>query len=413
MSDLNDCISIRVRQRTADDMEYKALTMMDVDILVNNATKIGSIEAWLIHRHKIPTRHYYSAFDGHSRTCQWLGCVLLEPTLGRTKLESLFPYDNDRKGFLIIDDFQINDGYKTKPEYCDIGAIALSKFLKHDLITKKVTSMTYVLHPNFTRAEANIFLRNGFFQDSAIAFEGGEFQRILVASTHHTRLLKSLQEVSGIQLISVEDAQMPQGKNQELFQYLQSSLACVEDDHDPCRHILENVGRFLQEGATVQGSLIMHVAVANNSEPIVRFLLDRVPSAVNAREVNQCTPLMICAKTTAGKSTKSGVRETRVLDLLLTRGADKTLQDRKGMTAYGHYVRQRMEYDTMMSAMMGQGVQTQTVATYSAKHPSERAVQAKLLPPNGPSASDLRGGAMPGLIVYEDEIGAGDSFGDY
>jgi len=400
MNNLNNAISIRLRQETDEnghEMEFNALTTMDVDIL-HNGTKIGNINAWLIHRSRIPAGYYYTAFDGHSSMCQWLGCALMEPNLGRTKLESLAPHDNNRSGFVIIDEFHMEDAYKSDE---NAMAVALSKFLNHNLILQNATMMIYVLPPNFARHEVNAFLRNGFFQDPAIAAAAGAEQRILVASSYHTKQpLRSSQEVAQVQLVTVPDLQMPQGKDEELLSYIKSELSGLGNTN--YQTIFRSIDQYLRDGASVKTSFAIHAAVANNSEEIVRHLLEQDPSAVNGLDVTLCTPLMLSATTAAGKSTKSGIKETKVMDLLLSRGADKSLQDKTGMTAYGHYVKQRMDYDEMMSAMTGQRNKAQTAATYEASHPSERAVQAKLLPPNGPSAADLRGGQMPGIIVYED-----------
>eukprot|EP00526_Cylindrotheca_closterium_P010885 CAMPEP_0113641760 /NCGR_PEP_ID=MMETSP0017_2-20120614/21933_1 /TAXON_ID=2856 /ORGANISM="Cylindrotheca closterium" /LENGTH=414 /DNA_ID=CAMNT_0000553139 /DNA_START=28 /DNA_END=1272 /DNA_ORIENTATION=- /assembly_acc=CAM_ASM_000147 len=414
MSNLSDTISIRLRQDTDDDgdeMEFNALTTLHVDIL-QNENKIGSIKAWLINRSRIPAGYYYTAFDGHSSTCQWLGCALMEPKLGRTKLESLAPYDNNRSGFVIIDEFNMEDAYKRDE---NVSAVALSKFLKHNLILQNATMMIYVLPPNFARHDANVFLRNGFFQDPGLARGGGAEQRILVASSYHTKLpLRSSQEVAQVQFVTVPDPQMPQGKDEELLTYTKKTLSGGRGKPD-FQTVFGNIDKYLRDGASVKASHAIHVGVANDSEEVVRYLLEKDPSAVNASDASLWTPLMIAATSAAGKATKDGIKDTKVMDLLLSRGADKSLQDNKGMTAYGHYVKQSMDYDEMMTAMCGKRVKTQTVATYKAKHPSERAVQAKLLPPNGPSASDLRGGQVPGIIVYEDEGGFGndDFFADY
>mmetsp|Transcript_31608 Transcript_31608/g.76370 ORF Transcript_31608/g.76370 Transcript_31608/m.76370 type:complete len:410 (+) Transcript_31608:210-1439(+) len=398
MSNLSDTISIRLRQKTGNEMEFKALTTINVDIL-QNENKIGYIEAWLVHRCRIPSGYYYVAFDGHSSDCQWLGCALMEPKLGRTKLESLAPYDNNRSGFVIIDDFYVEDEYNRDE---NVSAVALSKFLKHNLIIQNATMMIYELQPNYARQDANAFLRNGFFQDPAIAGEGGAEQRILVASSYHTKLpLRSSQEVARVQFVTVPDPQMPQGKDEELLTYIKGALRMGEEPD--CQIIFGNIDEYLRDGASVKASHAIHVGVANDSEEVVRYLLEKDPSAVNASDISLWTPLMIAATSAAGISTKD--HETKVMDLLLSHGADKSLQDHKGMTAYGHYVKQRMDYDEMTSAMCGKRVKTQTAATYEASHPFQRAVQAKLRPPSGPSASDLRGGQMPGIIVYEDEGG--------
>ncbi|CAJ1932513.1 unnamed protein product [Cylindrotheca closterium] len=334
----------------------------------------------------------------------------MDPNLGRTKLESLAPYDDNRSGFVIIDEFHMENAYKTDE---NVMAVALSKLLNHNLILQNATMMIYVLPPNFARHEANAFLRNGFFQDPAIARGGGAEQRILVASSYHTKLpLRSSQEVAQVQFVTVPDPQMPQGNDEELLSYIKRELSGLGNLN--FQTVFGKIDEYLRNGASVKKSFAIHAAVANNSLEVVRHLLEQDPSAVNALDFTLCTPLMTSAAVAAGNSTNSGIKETKVMDLLLSRGADKSLQDNKGMTAYGHYIKQRMGYDEMMSAMMGQRNKAQTAATYQASHPSERAVQDKLRPPNGPSASDLRGGERPGIIVYEDEgFGNDDSDGDY
>jgi hypothetical protein len=98
------------------------------------------------------------------------------------------------------------------------------------------------------------------------------------------------------------------------------------------------------------------------------MLIKLDPAAINGRDSFTATPLIVAVASAAGRTNIQGLRDQRVLDFFLKNGADKALQDRDGLTAYGHFEKQRREYSIMMQAMMGQAVGSW------APTPSEQAV---------------------------------------
>jgi hypothetical protein len=203
-----------------------SFTLVNVDILLKR-TKIGYISATIVNRQAIADGCAYEAFDDHSADMQWIGCALMENRYGRTQLQSLVEYDDMEFDFMYISEFHIDDEFQ-KNGASDVGATALRQFLYHPFIKGnlgfgcwKVSSAAYVLDPSqamtpverekfhkerqqnpfdapsksteqldeeqrhldgLARADANQFLRNGFFQDPALASGGGSDARILVVS---------------------------------------------------------------------------------------------------------------------------------------------------------------------------------------------------------------------------------------
>lgn len=72
-------VSLRLEESLDEDGEYNAFTNAQVDI-IKNETKIGSTEATLVDRRRIP------ACDEHSGDLQRMDCTIYEPRYGRTKL---------------------------------------------------------------------------------------------------------------------------------------------------------------------------------------------------------------------------------------------------------------------------------------------------------------------------------------
>ena len=74
----------------------------------------------------------------------------------------------------------------------------------------------------------------------------------------------------------------------------------------------------------------------------------------------------------------------------------------KGLTAYGKYIQWCILYDEMRSAMTQQPCCAESPANYVPPKESGQSVLGTLLPSNGPSEADKRGGAREGIIVYDD-----------
>lgn len=171
----------------------------------------------------------------------------------------------------------------------------------------------------------------------------------------------------------------------------------------PIQQVSPAIQSLVRQGASVSQSHAIHLACAANDFEMVQLLLQLEPAARDGYDHHNMTPLMIAAETAGGRSTNTGIDDTRVVDLLLACGADKNLENNEGLTAYGIYNRKRKEYSTMLQAMIGMPVAPLPASEWSDR-PTERALQAKLIPPNGPSANDLAGGRRDaGLVDYAQE----------
>ena len=123
-------VSIRLKHSLDEDGEYNAFTNVQVDILKINA-KIGSIEATMIDRQRIPDGYFLSACDGHSGDLQHMGCTVYESRYGRTKLESLADCDDPEFDIVYIHSFHVHDEHKANS---DVATTALHQFLHHPFI---------------------------------------------------------------------------------------------------------------------------------------------------------------------------------------------------------------------------------------------------------------------------------------
>lgn len=429
-----------------------AITLVDVDILVSNG-KVGNIEAIIVDRQKIPERCFYATVDSHLQT---FGRALMEPRRGRTLLKSLADYDSG--DFMLISKFHVDDEYKGNS---DVAAIALRQFLRHPFISGqtgngcwRVSSVAYGLDSleympesdreawkqhidkcremsddepsaeekvameeearqwkaqlvTWARQDANPFLRNGFFQDEAIAKMGAPKNRILVASYgHFCAPLKTHEEALAVQFYTPPPPETnPVGKNGELFEYMKSACGDYGVEITTIRTEIET---FLRSGATVADSNILHVACVENKPDIVELILQLDPTVIDRVEHGH-TALMLAAVKASGSRARPGHEDTRVLDLLLANGANKALQNRSGMTAYGLFDSGRKKFDIMIQAMMGQPV------VPKAPDRSQQFIMARLMPPGGPSPNDLTGGRHAGIIDYsaEEKLPVFDASDDY
>lgn len=478
-----DDISLSVRLSPDEDCEFREITLLTADILIRRTdedsmeeeTKIGSIKALLLDRRRIPHGRLYSAFDGHSGELQWIGCALMEPRQGRTKLESLRKSDDPELDFMYISKFHVDDEYKNHNNNNnkngasdDVAAVALRKLLHIPKVCDRVCTVAYVLDAEegmtpeemqaydeyqstmepywyedkvmggegipdhikaarkewsarmvgFARRDANAFLRNGFFQDPAIAKDSEANSRILVASVgHFSAPLKSHAEAAAIRFYIPEALPAePTGKDGELHEYVMTT--CAHWDYtNPKPPIRQDVQALLCAGASVSRSFALHVACANNTFEMVQLLVQLERAAINSYDNLQCTPLMLAAESAAGRSTMMhGIPETRVIDYLLKQGADRNLPDKSsGMTAYGHFKSRRAQLRIMMQAMTGNPLNTAAAEL----HPTEQVIETRLMPPRGPTRADTNGGKPEGIIDYsaddddDDEMCHDVSYGDY
>ena len=365
-----------------------------------------------------------------------------------------------------IELFHIDDEWKTNT---DIGAEALHQFLYHPFIKGdlkygcwKVSSAVYILDPleamnkeeraayeaeqaskpysfatdlleetdedrrakeeekqrmdRLARKDANVFLRNGFFQDPAIARQGED--RILVASYGNwEQPLLSNAQAEAIQFyLPPPKPPAPMGKDAEILKAVISFSGshCYSEAPVPLAEVttLRNeITRLVNSGGSIARSHAIHAACANNSKPALDCLLTMDPSIVNSLDQANCTPLMVAAQSAAGRSTINGIPETNVIDTLLAVGANKQATDSFGLTAYGHFKRSTKGFAEMLNAMMGKSCATSQV------HPMHAVVERKLLPPLGPTAADMTGGEgeEAGFMDYSeaDREFDDESFADY
>jgi len=447
-------VSLRLTHSIDEDGEYDAFTNVKADILMNTK-KIGSIEAVIIDRQRVPDGYFLSAMDGHSQSLQYVGSTVFEPRYGRTKLQSLAEYDDMEFYTMYISEFHIDDDWKTNT---DIGTAALHQFLHHPFIKgdlkygcSKVSSAVYILDPIeamskeeravfeaarakhrmyhdfinppeetdedrraevaekqrmdvLARKDATSFLRNGFFQDPAIARQGED--RFLVASHGHWKEpLLSHAEAEAIQFyIPPPKPPAPMGKDMEILKAVIALSSKYRHSESPMPHsevtaLRNEITRLIHAGGSLFRSHAIHAACANNDEIVLDCLLQMDPTIIDSLDKENCTPLMIAAEEAAGRNSINGIPETNLIDSLLAAGANKQTEDPFGLTAYGHFKKMTKGYEEMMNALMGKSSMT------SRAHPTHLMVERKLLPPLGPTTADLScgQGAESGFVDYSQE----------
>ena len=430
-------------QEDSDD-EFPFMTDVTVDIMLKNE-KVGYINAVVVDRTRIDEDMFLSAMDEYSGDMQWLGVVLFEPKYGRTKLQSLHGYDDMQFDFAYIKSFHIEPEYR-KDGSSDVGAIALSKFLRHPCIKGnldhgcwKVSSVIYVLDSSeamsqeeareheayqsinrnrmyedqnildteqekaekqrwgnrldqLDRMDANQFLRNGFFQDKVYAEDSKTQARILVASYHHwDQPMKSHEEATRIQFCEPREAVKPTGLDAELLNFVLTECSTSTE----VNRIRTGIDRLIRLGASVARSTALHFACGRNNYAVMDILIQLEPSAANAVDGSGLTPLMVAASSAA-----QGCADVRLISRLLAAGASKDSQTAKGVTAYGLFKNTRKDLELAMFAMTGGAVSS------AGDDPSMKVIEQMLRPLN-PTRADLGGGEGPdsGFVDYtlEDE----------
>ncbi|CAB9531490.1 unknown protein [Seminavis robusta] len=363
-----------------------------------------------------------------SASLRRIGSAIFEPKYGRTKLQSLSRTDS-LDWILVIDKFHVDYKYK-KDGASNVGASALQAFLSLRAVVHNVSCAVYEMDPreamtreeldsqkgkdrdeekeskqpfrwnlaersirkereeelHFSlcrRADANQFLRIGFFQDQALAMRGNG--NYLVASGKHwsrdsARL--SHEEAEAISFYKPRVFPAPVGKDSELHQMIREGGANIE----------HKVKSLISQGASVTRSLALHTAVANSNRKVVLLLLrlDR-----EGFDPNGTTPLMLATREAANLPEDD---ETEILDILLAAGADRSAQNLEGKTAYGLLLDWRGDYWAMEHLGRGKNM----CFTVLKQQVSEEETAQKLLPPNGPSPADETGGVMEGFVHFDD-----------
>lgn len=265
------------------------------------------------------------------------------------------------------------------------------------------------------RVDANQFLRNGFFQDAAIASTAAEDNMLVAHKTHYTNSLLTQQEVEAIEFTIPAQVGPPRtAKDVEIFEVVQNfystlttyaTSGCSSPAPDTQAFVTALV-TLVAEGGSISRSNALHLVARTGYIDLARSLvqlataLERTPreDVVNARDQNATTPLMCAAMSVADKTTTEGC-DDRILDFFIDAGARVEDTNVDGMTAYGHYETKRKAFDEMLQSIRGPPVRNIQL------HPSQITVQNKLRPPTGPTAADLSGaqGEDNGFAVYDSD----------
>jgi hypothetical protein len=262
---------------------------------------------------------------------------------------------------MYISSFHVHANYKKNGD-SDLAAAALYKFL-HDPTTIKgnleygcwrVSSAAHVLNPQeampkeskqerkrtrdadeehqeeLTRMDADALLRNGFFQDSALVWQDSANARILVASYGNwNNPILSQARASSVKLLPASPK--PSGNDAEILQAVQSvftdgsnpfgtmNLAAVmsgQVQYKPpgdatttpqLASLCSDLLRLVRAGESISRLTALHLACKKNSKSIVKLLLKMDPAAINYKDTNCVTPLMVAAKNASGHCSINGI----------------------------------------------------------------------------------------------------------
>ena len=423
----------------------------------NNGRKneVGGITGVSVNRQAIGDHGFFQEFDEHSGELEWVGCSLLENKQGRTRLKSLRDAGDDPEfDFFLIESFWID---QDQEDACDLATCALRKFIHSDVIKGNlrfgawcVSSVAYALHEvdsssessgkrkrgdGLSYDEAIPFLRNGFFQDTALLQENPDNGRILVGGVEHFEqalkseaivmpALKALRGHIGGKKPTGKDAeilsrvgQLVNENDQLAFMESTAQLSSVmignavyqpptdNTTAQQLQSLRRDLDKLVRAGGSIARSTALHVACEKNSIKVVKLLLELDSRSVSVKDCMGRTPLMIAAINACGRKSINGINETRVIDHLLNAGARKNDADNVGLTAYGHFKKR----------LMINSVHYQYRATLTD-------LEHKLYPNGGPTMVDFsqgRGGTS-GIVDYgpEDEeerrlLGGSEDDGDY
>ena len=468
----NEGVTIRLASQLDEDGEYDAFTSISVDVNVNNQ-HAGTISGTIVNRRRIPERMFLSAMDGHSGELQYIGVSLFEPRLGRSKLQSLVEGGDDVGfEFLYIDKMHLDDHFKRNGN-SDVGAHAIRQLLQHASL-QNVSSCIYILDQyegmsradkdrleaeeqreqdairndmlvggydappeteeslrikeekdqmmdGYARVDANQFIRNGFYQDAAIARNGGNDKRIIVAARNHwNRPQLSHETASAVEFyVGLPPIRQPVGRDAEILEVTKRiAYDCavhtqgfplprpannIAIDHNRAATYRAEVSSLVQEGGSLTRSHSLHAACALNDPTIVQTILEMDPDALESRDVNNDTPLMVAAAIAAGKSNNLGYpADQPVIDILRNAGAERGATNPiTGLTAYGMFKAQHDAYKQMMQALTGNPVH---LGGSTINIPGFVGLETRLMPPGGPTEADRTGGdsAELGILHYSD-----------
>mmetsp|Transcript_4513 Transcript_4513/g.8040 ORF Transcript_4513/g.8040 Transcript_4513/m.8040 type:complete len:462 (+) Transcript_4513:103-1488(+) len=438
-STAKDSITLRFEAEgeESDDDVYGALTNVKAQVFRAGTSKqIGTISGIRIDRQKIPERAFCQTFDEHSADLEWVAGSLLENRYGRTKLSSLRDAGDDPEfDFFFMETFHI-DGDQPS----EVATLALHNFLQSEHIKGNldhgcwcVSSIAYVMSEDpkeevqgSKRKRGNDdsnyhgvipFLRNGFFQDSALIRSDPDNARILVGGLAHfekdllseaeamakaTRLLggSSKKKVKGNDLDILNGVRDLVDRNfqQTLMQGVSSAMLgatpyrppgdCTSEEQ--LQNLKRQILRLQSGGGSIARSGALHAACEKNSTKVVKLLLQMDPTSSTAKDQLDRTPLIMAAINATGRLSINGIDDTAVIDALLQAGARKADVDSSNMTAYGYFRQRSSQY--------------LQITHYEHRHKITN-LEHKLYPPGGPTVGDFaegRGGSS-GIVDYGPE----------
>lgn len=433
------------------DDPYGAFTNINTKVFQEGTAKaIGEISGIAINRQAIAEKCFLETFDAHSADMEWVASALLENRYGRTKLKSLRGAGDDPEfDFFLMQKFWVDSD-----QSCDVATIALRKFLRSDRIYGhlnfgcwRVSSIAFVLSAHSNDGSENSesgrkrkrdtnsgnasqdrykeaipFLRNGFFQDTALVCNDTDNARILVGGVaHFEESVKSQAEVM-VNARTIIDGisntgRKPAGKDDEIFSRVKDLVnmnselsmnrsmmnisSCMiglatftpptdETPLEQLKSLRKDLTNLIRNGGSISRSTALHVACENNSIKVVRLLLEIDPDCVNSKDSTGRTPLMVAAVKATGRHSFNGISETTVIDDLLEAGANKAEVDSVNMTSYGYF---KKNFDMHMEM------------TRIDKRSTLTNLEHKLYPPGGPTTIDFtsgRGGST-GFVDYGPE----------
>lgn len=140
---------------------------------------------------------------------------------------------------------------------------------------------------------------------------------------------------------------------------------------------LTEIDRLISAGASLDAAGALHQAAYNRQAALARALVQR-GADVNGRDASEQTPLMVAAQAVDnGVTIHNPSSDTSCVDALIALGANKALTNSDGLTALGLYRSKCRSMDDFRSAL-----------TSEARRGTNPAIEATLLPPDGPTPAD-------------------------
>jgi Ankyrin repeat len=441
ITDIVERVSIHllIEEKTRNQVFQKInaniiVSFNDDDDTANGNIVVGYINAIRINRSRIPYGYFLASMYQHSPTFMYIGSILYEPHQGMTKLQSLSSSEFKASSILYIDAICIHDGI-IEQQYpsSDVGAVALSLFLNHNLM-KDITSAVYIIEPpsegdnvssrrivhnngqfnhkkilwkgsssslKFDTPDAYPFIRNGFFRDTAIARQGNTAELILVASPEQWKKnpMGILPNDNPVQDMSHYVSQRqehpePTGGDVEIIQTIidgsedyksttDGDLGSVHGYAIAVRHI-NTIRNLISSGGSIERSYALHWACAKNCPQLAFSILFFYPNTINIIDKDGFTPLMIAAvNAVCRKRGPDRIDECVVIDILLQQGADRDILDHDNLTAFGHFAQSMKNYALVWNA-------SSLLPSFNdMTHPLDIVIANKLRPTNGPTKDDL------------------------